>query len=59
MEEYEGIGYGEGIIGRGFAFIVRDLVCITLMDDCEVCEKVVNRDGFFVIAEETVCSGWR
>jgi len=28
MEECEGVGYGEGIIGQGFASIVWDLVSI-------------------------------
>ena len=45
MEECEGVGYEEGIIGQGFAPIVWDLVCIA---------EVVDRDGFFITAERTV-----
>ena len=54
MEEYEGVGYGEGIIGQGFAPIVWDLVCIAQVSECEACEKVVDRDGIFITAEETI-----
>jgi len=28
MEECEGVGYDEGVIGQGFASIVWDLVCM-------------------------------
>jgi len=53
MEECEGVGYGEGIIGQGFAPIVWDLVCIAEVDECGACEKVVDTDGFFITAEGT------
>jgi len=42
MEECEGLGYGEGVIGQGFASIVWDLVCIAVVDECEACEKEVD-----------------
>ena len=35
-------------IGQGFASIVWDLVCIVEVDECRECEKVIDRDGFFV-----------
>ena len=54
MEECEGIGYGERIIGQGFAPIVWDLVCIVKVGECGECEKVVDRNGFFITAEGTV-----
>ena len=53
MEECEGVGYGEGIIGQGFASIVWDLVCTAEVGECGACEKVVDRDGFFITAEGT------
>ena len=54
MEECEGVGYGEGVIGQGFVSIVWDLVCIVVVGECRACEKVVDRDGFFITAEGTV-----
>jgi len=55
MEECEVVGYCEGIIGQGFApIIVWDMVCIAEVGECEACEKVVDRDGFFITAEGTV-----
>ena len=50
----EGVGYGEGIVGQGFASIVRDRVCIAEVGECGVCGKVVDRNGFFITAEGTV-----
>jgi len=34
MEECGGVGYGEGIIGQGFASIVWGLVCIAEVGEC-------------------------
>jgi len=42
------------INGQGFALIMQDLVCIAKVGECVACEKVVDRDGFFITAEETV-----
>ena len=39
---------------KGFASIVWDLVCIVEVGECGACEKVVDRDGFFITAEITV-----
>jgi len=49
MKECEGVGYGEGIIGQGFAPMVWDLVYIAEISECGVCEKVVDRNGFFIL----------
>jgi len=57
MEECEGVGYGEGIIGLGFASIVRDLVCIAEVGECGACETVFDRDGFSLLQKEQF-SGW-
>jgi len=54
MEECEGVVYGEVVIGQGFASIVWDLVCIEMVGEYGVCEKVVDGDGFFITAEGTV-----
>jgi len=54
MEQCEGVGYGEGIIGQDFAPIVWDLMCIEEVGECGACEKVVDRDGLFIPAEGTV-----
>jgi len=54
MEKCEGVGYGEGIIGQGFAPIVWDVVCIVEAGECGVRGKVVDRDGFFITVEGTV-----
>jgi len=54
MEEYEGVGYGEGVLDQGFAWIVWVLICIAVVGECGACEKVVDRDGFFITAEKTV-----
>jgi len=56
MEECEGVGYGEGIIGQSFALILRDLVCIAEVGECGACGKMVDRDVFFITAQGTV---WR
>jgi len=42
MEECESVGYGEEIIGQGFAPIVWNRVCIAEVSECGVCEKVKN-----------------
>jgi len=54
MGECKGVGYGEGIIGQGFALIMWDLVCIVEVGECGACEQMVDRDGFFITAEGTV-----
>jgi len=54
MQRCEGVGYGEKIIGQGFASIVWDLVPIAEVGECGACEKVVDRDGIFITAEGTV-----
>jgi len=38
------LGYGEAIIGQGFASIVWDLVYIAEVGESGACEKVVDRD---------------
>jgi len=54
MEECEGVGYGQAVIGSGFVSIVRDLMCSAEVSECGAYEKVVDRDGFFITAEGTV-----
>ena len=39
MEECEGVGYGERIIGQGFAPTEWDLVCIAEVGESGACEK--------------------
>jgi len=54
MEGSEGVGYDEGVIGQGFASILWELVCIAAVGECRACERVVDRDWFFITAEGTV-----
>jgi len=54
MEECEDVGYGEGIIGQGFAPNVWNLMCIAEVGECEACEKVVDRDELFINAKGTL-----
>ena len=58
MEECDGVGYDEGIIGQGFVPIVWDLVCIAEVASARHVERWSTEIGSSLLQKEQF-SGWR